>query len=89
MDRTQRLRWQQRCHRLITVQVALWMRPPARVLLCERDCNRWADVYHHPDYTYPDQVVPLCNLCHHRWHARNEPVYPDKPIYEKGMTQHG
>lgn len=42
--------------------------PPAKELICEA-CGKAAQDYHHPDYSKPLEVVPLCKSCHRRLHG--------------------
>jgi len=44
--------------------------PSASSLSCI-DCGGQAQEYHHPDYTKPMEVVPLCIKCHKRRHWKN------------------
>ena len=32
-------------------------------------CGKPAEQYHHPDYSKPLEVIPVCRSCHMRWHA--------------------
>lgn len=36
------------------------------------ECGARAQEYHHPDYSEPLEVVPLCRRCHRKWHYHNE-----------------
>lgn len=42
--------------------------PPAKELTCKA-CGKPAQDYHHPDYSKPLEVVPLCKSCHRRIHG--------------------
>lgn len=44
-------------------------KPRAIELTCET-CGKQAQEYHHPDYSKPLDVVPLCRSCHRMLHAR-------------------
>src|SRR3990167_1577214 len=36
---------------------------PAKEKACN-NCSNQAEQYHHPDYAYALEVIPLCNTCH-------------------------
>lgn len=40
--------------------------PPVKTLNCS--CNQQAEQYHHPDYSKPLSVIPLCRKCHRNIH---------------------
>ena len=35
-------------------------------------CGKKAKVYHHPDYSKPLKVIPLCSICHGLVHRKYE-----------------
>ena len=43
--------------------------PRPDTLLCIR-CNGNAKEYHHPDYSKPLDVVPMCTKCHNFFHSK-------------------
>lgn len=45
--------------------------PSASKLNCDI-CGRQAQDYHHPDYSKPLDVIPLCRSCHRRLHAASK-----------------
>lgn len=47
------------------VQRGRW--PRASFFKCT-DCEAQATLYHHPDYSFPLWVEPLCSCCHNRIH---------------------
>lgn len=63
--------WKAKCAQLISAQVAVGLREPARAHTCAA-CGRVARYYHHPDYDEPELVLPLCGQCHRRVHGKND-----------------
>jgi len=43
--------------------------PSVKTLRCSM-CSKSAQHYHHPNYSYPDKVIPLCRKCHGLVHRK-------------------
>lgn len=56
-----------RAHRKISYAVRAKHIPPAKELRCKH-CGQQAQQYHHPDYSKPLDVIPLCKMCHEAVH---------------------
>lgn len=41
--------------------------PPITTRLCSY-CSKQAEHYHHPDYSEPEAVIPVCEACHAEIH---------------------
>lgn len=57
-----------RANNMIYREVAANRLPPVRTLKCDT-CDKQARHYHHPDYSKPLEVIPLCESCHRRVHG--------------------
>jgi hypothetical protein len=61
--------WKRACVNLITSEVKVGLRRPARELSCQGFCCEGKAIhYHHPDYDQPWLVVALCGTCHGLFH---------------------
>jgi len=56
-----------RAHRKVSYAVRMKHIPPAKNLICKH-CGKQAQQYHHPDYSKPLDIIPLCKLCHEAVH---------------------
>lgn len=58
-----------KARRVVTHAVRDGKLPPVNTLLCVH-CGNSANEYHHPDYSKPLDVIPLCVSCHKKVHKQ-------------------
>ena len=72
-----RRRFRQAVRKKVYLAIKAGKLPHATACTC-KDCGRQAEIYHHPDYGKPLQVVPLCQKCdrarHRQFKAREAGV---------------
>ena len=73
---------QVKAHNSVKHAVAKGDLPRVKTCTCA-DCGVQAEEYHHPDYSKPLWVVPLCKACHVRRHKKGETVVAS-PLAQDG-----